>query len=140
MEFRTEADAPRRALVVASHPESLVKFRGELLRELLARGVEVHAAAPELSAGSEPACVLASWGVTTHDVALRRTGLNPVRDLATTIELYVLLRRIEPTHMLAYTAKPVVYSMLAARAAGVPATTALITGLGYAFGGEGDGL
>src|SRR4051794_8005859 len=115
MRSRTGAETTRRALIVASHPESLVKFRGELLRELLARGVHVHAAAPELSRESEPARLLESWGVKAHEVSLERTGLNPLRDLATAVELYGLLRRIEPTHLLAYTAKPVIYSMLAAR-------------------------
>lgn len=136
----TGAQTTRRALIVASHPESLVKFRGELLRELLAHGVQVHAASPDLPANSEPARKLTSWGVTTHEISLARTGLNPLRDLTTVMELYRLLHRVQPSHLLAYTVKPVIYTMLAARIAQVHETTALITGLGYAFAGDGDSL
>ncbi|HKO91767.1 MAG TPA: glycosyltransferase family 4 protein, partial [Polyangiaceae bacterium] len=127
-----------RALVVASLADSLVRFRGDLLQTLVAQGVSVHAAAPGLSPTSECAQTLSSWGVVPHQVSLTRTGLNPLQDLATLADLYRLLRRIKPTYLLAYTVKPVLYALLAARLAGVPETTALITGLGYAFASEAD--
>lgn len=121
-----------RVLVVASHPDSLVKFRGDLIQALLVRGVTMHAAAPDLG-GSESARLLQSWGVLTHQLSLQRTGLNPVQDVQALIELYRLIRRVQPTHLLAYTVKPVIYGLLAARLARLPQATALITGLGYAF-------
>ena len=48
-----------------------------------------------------------------------------------------LLRAERPDALLAYTIKPVIYGSLAARAAGVPRVCALITGLGFAFHGDG---
>jgi glycosyltransferase involved in cell wall biosynthesis len=51
------------------------------------------------------------------------------------LELFRLMRSLKPDAMLAYTVKPVVYGLLAARLAGVPKRFALITGLGYAFQG-----
>jgi glycosyltransferase involved in cell wall biosynthesis len=41
--------------------------------------------------------------------------------------------RVKPELLFAYTIKPVVYGLLAARKAGVPRRTAMISGLGYAF-------
>lgn len=129
------AHAAPRVLILASHPDSLVRFRGDLIRTLVARGVLVHSAAPNLAqsaAGNE----LRRWGAVAHELSLQRTGLNPLRDVQSAIELYRLIRLVQPSHLLAYTVKPVIYGLLAARLARTRQTTALITGLGYAFAGE----
>ncbi|HET9957116.1 MAG TPA: glycosyltransferase family 4 protein [Polyangiaceae bacterium] len=125
----------RRILIVAGLAESLVRFRGDLIQSLLARAIEVHVVAP---CGVQPRSweTLRSWGVVLHQMSLDRTGLNPAGDMRVIAELYRLLRRTRPTYLLAYTAKPVVYGLLAARLAGIQRTTALITGLGYAFSPE----
>lgn len=134
-------DAPTEVVcVVGSSAESLVVFRGDFIRELLRRGIRVHVAAPELPASSELRATLRGWGVVVHQIRLERTGLNPVADAAVLRELVELMLMIRPTHVLAYTAKPVIYGMLAARWAGVPHRTALVTGLGYAFTMESDDL
>jgi glycosyltransferase involved in cell wall biosynthesis len=137
MDLSANENSTPRALIVAGLADSLLRFRGDLIRALLARGMRVHAAAPGLSADTECGQALAAWGVTLHSLSLARTGLNPLHDLQTLVQLYRLLRRIEPTHLLAYTIKPVIYGLLAAQLAHVPASTALITGLGYAFASEG---
>lgn len=124
-------------LLIASFPDSILHFRGPLLDALLARGLRVHVAAPGLGAGSEWHDKLQARGITVHDIALRRTGMNPFADLRTLIELWRLMRKIRPDYVLAYTIKPVIYGSLAAKFAGVPHRYALITGLGYAFQGEG---
>jgi len=140
MESELADKSPAKVLIVAGFADSLVRFRGDLIRTLLDRGVSVHVAAPELSANSECTKALVSWGAVPHQVSIERTGLNPLRDLKTAADLYRLLRQVAPTYLLAYTAKPVIYGLLAARLARVPATTALITGLGYAFTAEAEGL
>ena len=127
---------PERVVVIASLAESLLNFRGPLLRELVAQGHEVIALAPESSAVREQ---LAGIGVRMEAVPLGRTGLNPLRDLMLTLCLVRAFRRIRPTCILAYTIKPVVYGGIAARLAGVRGFSALVTGLGYAFT-EGVGL
>lgn len=127
-------------LVVASFPDSLVSFRGALLDAMLAKGIEVHAAAPDLPLGGAVRQHLESRGVVVHEISMHRTGVNPVADVSTLLALCCLMRRIKPSHVLAYTIKPVIYGMLAARLTGVPYRFALITGLGYAFTGEARGL
>lgn len=130
---------PKKFLLIAGYPGSLLNFREPLLRALLAEGLEVHVAAPDLPANSVVRQQLEALGVHVHEVALRRTGMNPLADLATVYHLWRLMRRIKPDYSLGYTIKPVIYGSLAAWLAGVPRRFALITGLGYAFTGEATG-
>ena len=129
-----------KVLIVASHPDSILTFRGQLIEALLAHGCEVHVAVPDLSASSQARIALDAQGVRLHDIPLRRTGTNPVADLRLLLALFLLIRRVRPSITLPYTVKPVVYGTLAAWLAGVPQRYALITGLGYAFTGERKGV
>lgn len=123
-------------LLIAGLAESLLNFRGPLIEALQARGLEVHVAAPELSANQAMRQVLEAKGLTVHSIPLARTGTKPLADMRSFWALWRLMRRVQPNYVLGYTVKPVVYGMLAARLAGVPRRFALITGLGYAFQGE----
>lgn len=112
-------------------------FRGPLLAEFSKTGLRVHVAAPNLPPSSQLRVELEERGYTVHEIALVRTGINPSRDLHTLFELVRLLLRIQPTYVLSYTVKPSIYGSIAARIAGVPQRFVLITGLGYAFQGDG---
>ncbi len=125
-------------LLIAGFADSLLAFRGPLLQALLAKGLEVHVAAPQLAPGCLLRQRLEALGLRVHDIPLQRTGMNPLQDCATLLHLWRLKRHIRPTHVLGYTAKPVIYGSLAAFLAGVPRRYALITGLGYAFLGAAD--
>ncbi|CAG34760.1 glycosyltransferase family 4 protein [Desulfotalea psychrophila] len=126
-------------LLIASFPDSLIKFRGPLIDALLARRLEVHVAVPNLAEGDAIHQALTGKGVSVHVIGLQRTGVNPVADLSTILELYRLMIKIKPRFVLGYTIKPVVYGSLAAWLARVPRRFALITGLGYAFTGQAGG-
>lgn len=127
-------------LLVASFPDSLIKFRGPLIEALIQAGCTVHVAVPGLAAESGIASHLSALGVTVHDIPLERTGLNPVKDLSALLVLRKLMRQIQADYVLGYTIKPVIYGTLAAWLGGVRNRFALITGLGYAFTGEARGL
>ncbi|MDK9688104.1 glycosyltransferase family 4 protein [Halomonas sp. LC1] len=122
--------------VIASLAESLINFRGPLIKNLNTAGYEVHAAAPGLTANSVAAKRLSELGVVCHDVLMSRASTNPVADVKTLLALYRLFLKIQPDTVLGYTIKPVIYGTLAAWLAKVPKRYALITGLGYAFTGE----
>ena len=126
-------------LLIASFPDSLIKFRGPLLRALVAKGLDVHVAAPDLADVPDIRTELEALGITLHDISLKRTGTNPVADLATVAELWRLMRRIRADYVLGYTIKPVIYGSMAAWLANVPNRFALVTGLGYAFTGDASG-
>ncbi|WP_290522429.1 glycosyltransferase family 4 protein [Alcanivorax sp.] len=127
-------------LLVASFPDSLIKFRGPLIEALIQAGCTVHVAVPGLEAESDIALRLMGLEVTVHDIPLERTGLNPVKDLSALLALRKLVGQIRADYVLGYTIKPVIYGTLAAWLGGVRHRFALITGLGYAFTGEATGL
>ena len=118
-------------LILGNDPKTLVNFRGPLIEQMLSAGHRVTAA----GAGSD--AKLAAWfearGVSYHDMPIARAGLNPFTDLRTLGAFVRLMRTIKPDLVFAYMIKPVVYGLIAARIAGVPRRTAMITGLGYAF-------
>lgn len=121
----------RTFLIVGSFAESLVNFRGPLIRAAVSRGYRVVACAP----GGDDAlrARLAELGAEFRSIRLERTGVNPLTDLRTLWDLFRLMTELKPDAMLAYTVKPVVYGSIAARLARVPGIHSLITGLGYAF-------
>ncbi len=129
--------AAPRILVIGGFPDSLLHFRGAFLDALVARGFEVHVATPGLAAGHPVHGLVEARSMVAHAIPLRRTGLNPLGDLLLLLHLRGLMRSIRPDVVLAYTIKPVIYGSLAAWMARVPRRFALITGLGYAFQGEG---
>ena len=106
---------------------------GPLIRALLSKNLEVHVAAPDLDADSSIRSSLESYGVNVHKIYMKRTGMNPISDLKTIFQLWILMKKIKPNYFLGYTHKPVIYGNLAAWMAGVNKQFALITGLGYTF-------
>lgn len=120
-------------LVIASYPGSILKFRGSLIEAIKSKGFEIHIAAPEFDNYPEEVKALKSLGYILHDIPMQRTGTNPLKDAAALSSLYLIMKKIKPSHVMGYTIKPVIYGTLAAWAAKVPNRYALITGLGYAF-------
>ena len=125
-----------RFLIVASYPDSVVRFRGDLIRALVSSGMEVHVAAPGMKKARPILAASLGTKVKLHNVSMSRTGTNPVVDFFSLLSLLILMVRVRPEFVLAYTVKPVVYGLLAARFANVKNKYALITGLGYAFQGH----
>ena len=122
-----------RFLMIAGFAESLLGFRGPLIAELQARGLQVHVAAPDLGNGQPQRDRLEAHGLVVHDIPLKRTGINPLSDIRTVWALWRLMRRIRPDYVLGYTIKAVIYGSISAWLGRVPRRFALITGLGYAF-------
>lgn len=122
-------------LIIASYPASILKFRGALIKALQDKGFEIHIAAPEFEVFPEEYENLTSLGYVVHPIPMQRTGTNPLNDAKTLSALYLLMKKIKPSHVMGYTIKPVIYGSLAAKLARVPHRFALITGLGYAFQG-----
>jgi glycosyltransferase involved in cell wall biosynthesis len=122
-----------RVLLLGSAPRSLINFRGPLIEALLARGHEVHAAAPFEASDEAIRKELRSLGAAVHSFPLHRTSISVLSDARALLSLVGLLRRTAPNVLIAYTIKPVIYGMLAASAAGTTQRFAIITGLGYLF-------
>ncbi len=120
-----------KVLIIGGISRSLVNFRGPLIRAIQNAGHAVVACAGEPD--KVAAQTLHLWGVDFFPIRLARAGMSPFADLRAFYDLFVLMRRVRPDVVLAYTIKPVIWGGLAARMAGVPGACSLITGLGYAF-------
>ena len=120
-------------LIIASYPGSILKFRGALIKAIKDKGFEIHIAAPEFDNHPEEVKALQGLGYMLHDIPMQRTGTNPLKDAAALSSLYLIMKKIKPSHVMGYTIKPVIYGTLAAWAARIANRYALITGLGYAF-------
>ncbi len=117
--------------VVCSYTVSLVNFRYRLLEAMVFNGHEVIAFGPEHHQPSVDA--LAKIGVSFRSIPMARAGLNPFEDLRTLGALVSAFRGEKPDVVLAYTMKPIIYGLIAARITGIKKRHALITGLGYIF-------
>lgn len=118
-------------LIVGALPNSLVNFRGPLIREMLAKGWRVVGSCCGSHEPTEE--TLAEWGALYVPNRISRGGINPIADILTFLHLVRLIRRIRPDKVLTYTIKPVVYGSLAARCCGVSSRYAMIEGLGRSF-------
>ena len=120
--------------IIGSFAESVVSFRGSLMKEMVNQGHIVFACVP--NAGMDIQSQLSKMGIRYQDIHMNRTGMNPFQDFLTMISLYKLFKKIKPDIVLCYTVKPVIYGSIAAKIAGVTNIYSMITGLGYAFIGK----
>jgi glycosyltransferase involved in cell wall biosynthesis len=120
-----------RVLILSSLSFSLVNFRGQLLRAMVAQGHYVVASAPDRD--PEVEAKLAAMGVHFVQTPMARAGSNPVSDLRTVANYLRLILSERPGIVVAYTQKPIIYGGLAARLAGGCRFFALMSGLGYVF-------
>ena len=123
----------KRVLLIASFPESLPNFRGDLIQAFNKAGFHVHCAAPELSGHIKVKNKLDNWHCTCHDLPFKRSGINPIFDLMALVSLIFLLFRYRFQIVIGYTIKPIIYGSVAAWILKVPIRVALVTGLGFSF-------
>ena len=110
---------------------NIAHFRQGLMAALARAGHNVHVAAPD------PDCQWAGVrGIETTELAVDRSGLNPIRDGVLLLTYAKLIRRIRPRYYLGFTAKPNIYGNLACRLCGV-AGLPNVSGLGTAFINDG---
>ena len=117
-------------MINGSFAPSLILFRGNLIRDLIARGHEVHCSAPDID--SEVMKQLQAIGAVAHCVALNRTGVGAIADLQYFWDLFRLIKRIKPDLVVGYTIKPNIWGSIAAKLNGI-SSASMVTGLGYTF-------
>ncbi|MGI8931688.1 MAG: glycosyltransferase family 4 protein [Sphingomicrobium sp.] len=108
-------------VVSANSIWNITNFRVGLIKGLAANGIKTVVAAP--GAGSEAGF---------FDIAIDRSGINPLRDAALVLAYRRLLSQVRPAAYLSFTIKPNIYGAIAARIVGVPSIPN-ISGLGTAF-------
>ena len=122
----------KRILLIASFAGSLIRFRGDFIKSLIANDFEVFTAAPEYTESDTE--IIKAMGAIPIEFNLQRTGLNPLNDLKSIKELKSIMKDNKIDLVFPYTVKPVIYGSMAANSCKIPVIS-LITGLGYAFTG-----
>lgn len=122
----------KRILIVGSTSASLINFRGDFIKSLVKNGFEVFAAAPEFDKKTYDQLI--DYGATPIEFKLQRTGMNPIKDAKTILELKKIISNNNIDLVFPYTVKPVIYGSIAAKLCKV-SVISLITGLGFAFTG-----
>jgi glycosyltransferase involved in cell wall biosynthesis len=119
---------PLRIALVCNTAWAIYTYRQGLIRELVARGVEVTVLAPR----DRTFELLAAMGCRCIELPVASKGTNPRDDLRTLWALFRHYRALRPHIVFHYTIKPNIYGSIAARLAGVD-SVAVTTGLGYVF-------
>lgn len=130
---------PRASIAIVNGiGDTVVAFRGALVRDLVARGHAVTVSTPT-PAEVDPAGVaraIEELGARCVFAPLDRTGLNPLSERRARAHYDALFRELRPDAVFVSNPKPIFHAIPAARAAGVARRVAMVTGLGYAFTGS----
>jgi len=121
----------KKIVIISSYGQSLISFRGALIKNLSLNGIRVFALAPDLDARMRNELI--DLGAQPIDYKMSRVGVNPIADLLSFFSILKQLRSIKPSIVLSYFVKPVIYGSIAAWLVGVPRRIAMIEGLGYVF-------
>lgn len=122
---------PKKIVIIANVPSSILIFRKELIQELIRQRHQVYCLAYGFSVKDEQ--TIEGWGGIPLNHHINPKGLNPLTDLKATFLLYKQLLKIAPDIVLACFIKPVIFSSLAAKLAKVKHKIGMLEGLGNAF-------
>ncbi len=120
-------------LIIASYGPSLINFRLSLIKNFISKGYKVSVASPVNEFSDDLQKKLNVLGVDINFFRLSRQSLNFFKDFNSIIEIYKILRNLNPDIIISYTAKPVIYTGLILKCFKKISYYPLITGLGYAF-------
>ena len=110
---------------------SLVNFRGNLIKKFIDQGFQVFAIAPNIDISNK--VFLNQLGVKLKIVNFERKSINPLSSFKSFINLISIIKAIKPAYTFSYTHKPLVFGALASYFSGVPKIISLVTGTGHIF-------
>lgn len=110
---------------------TIQNFREKLVIDLVKRGHVVYIFAIDFDELTEE--YVYSLGAVPVSYTMSRTGLNPIRDFFSLVEIYRLLDSLSIDSVFCYTVKPVIYGSIAAKFSGVKLIISMLEGLGYPF-------
>ena len=119
----------KKFLLVSPKNRSAYNFRGDLIKDIQAKGYEVIVTGPNMDNVDR----ITALGAKFIEVPVNKNGLNPFADIAYCWRLRKIMQVERVDAMLGYTIKPVIYGSIAAKLAGVQNRNAMVTGAGYLF-------
>ena len=96
-------------LIISNQAFSLYNFRGALIKKLVSSGFKVYALAPDYTEHSRQK--VNELGAITLDYRLSRSKLNVLDNINSLIDLISILLKLKPSIILAYSIKPVLFSI-----------------------------
>ena len=120
-------------LIIGSYAPSILNFRLPLIKEFLKKNHKVSVALGNLDEFNLIKLKLSALNVKTYSFPISRSGLNFFKDFKTLLKINEIIQNCNPNVILAYTAKPVVYTGIVLKKFPNIMYYPLITGLGYAF-------
>lgn len=126
-------------VIIGTDPGMIYKFHSSLIRFLVSNGVIVHLIGSDFELSSSYHSKLQEIGAVCHSVQMDRTSINPINDFRLLAKYYKIVKSIAPDVVMAYTAKPAIYGIIASWMNGIPKRISLITGLGFVFTGAAQG-
>lgn len=128
----------KKIIIIGTVSSYLYSFRKDLITSLIEQGHTVYAFITDSEEKSLDN--IRRLGASPVIYKLNRGGLNPITDISNTFSLYKRIKSINPDLVISYSAKPVIFGSLAAKAAKTKKVIGMIEGLGYAFTDQPRGL
>ena len=128
----------KKIIIIGTVSSYLYSFRKDLISSLIKQGHTVYAFVTDDEEKSLDN--IRRLGALPVIYKLSRGGLNPIIDISNTFSLYKEIKAISPDIVISYSAKPVIFGSLAAKAAKTKKVIGMIEGLGYAFTDQPRGL
>lgn len=128
----------KKIIIIGTVSSYLYSFRKDLIASLIEQGHTVYAFITD----DEEKIIndIRLLGAIPVVYKLSRGGLNPLIDISNTFSLYKKIKSTNPDVVISYSAKPVIFGSLAAKAAKTKKVIGMIEGLGYAFTDQPKGL
>ena len=123
-----------RILVVSPKNKTTFNFRGDLIRDMIAKGNEVFVTGPNREYLDD---VLALGIKEFVEIPLVKDNTSVKGDLAYLSSLKRVINNINPDMVFGYTIKPVIYGSIAAKSCGVSKIYSMVTGLGRVYASSG---
>ena len=128
----------KKIIIIGTVSSYLYSFRKDLITSLIEQGHTVYAFITDSEEKSLDN--IRRLGAIPIVYKLSRGGLNPIIDISNTLSLYKEIKYINPDIVISYSAKPVIFGSLAAKAAKTKKVIGMIEGLGYVFTDQPKGL
>lgn len=125
----TRIQIMKKVVVISNTTWNAWNYRQSLNKGLLAAGYKVSVFA---SKDGFEKNLKEKMGISTKGIYLSAKGLNPLLDVFSFLQIFILLLWTRPDVVLTFTIKPVIYGGLACRILGIPCVPTL-TGLGTVF-------
>ena len=120
-------------LIITSFGPSLINFRFDLIKKLLSKGHKVSVATPINSFPDNLQKKLIDLGIQINFFSLSRANINLLKDFKSLLEIYKIIKNLQPHIIMSYTAKPVIYTGISLKLFSKINFYPLITGLGSTF-------